>query len=327
MGTQIKKIGVLTSGGDAPGMNAAIRAVVRSCFFYGLEAVGIYRGYEGMIEGDFESMDVRSVNHILEKGGTVLKSARCLDFHKPEFRAKAADQLRANGIDAVVAIGGNGTFTGAKLLWEEHGIPVIGVPGTIDNDLHGSDFTIGFDTANNVVLTAIDNIRNTAMSHNRLFFVEVMGRESGYIAAYTGLASGAFGILIPEKETTFEDLIEKLDTGRKNGKSSSIVVVAEGNKWGGASEIKKLIKEKAPVYDAKVTILGHTQRGGNPSCFDRILASRLGVAAVEGLMEGRSGVMAGIIKNEVAYTSLEDAIQFKDQIDSEIIRVAEILSI
>lgn len=327
MGNQIKKIGVLTSGGDAPGMNAAIRAVVRSCFFYGLEAVGIYRGYEGMIEGDFESMDVRSVNHILEKGGTVLKSARCLDFHQPEFRAKAAEQLRSNGIDAIVAIGGNGTFTGAKLLWEEHGIPVIGVPGTIDNDLHGSDFTIGFDTANNVVLTAIDNIRNTAMSHNRLFFVEVMGRESGYIAAYTGLASGAFGILIPEKETTFEDLIEKLDTGRKNGKTSSIVVVAEGNKWGGASEIKQLIKDKAPVYDAKVTILGHTQRGGSPTCFDRILASRLGVAAVEGLMEGRAGVMAGIIKNEVAYTSLEDAIQFKDQVDSEIIRVAEILSI
>lgn len=327
MGKQIKKIGVLTSGGDAPGMNAAIRAVVRSSLYYGVEAVGIYRGYEGMIEGDFESMDVRSVNHILQKGGTILKSARCLDFHKPEYRAKAAEQLRKYGIDAVVTIGGNGTFTGAKYLWEEQGIPVIGVPGTIDNDLHGSDFTIGFDTANNVVLEAIDNIRNTAMSHNRLFFVEVMGRESGYIAAYTGLASGAFGILIPEKETTFEDLIEKLEAGRRNGKTSSIVVVAEGNKWGGASEIKQMIKDKASHYDPKVTILGHVQRGGVPTCFDRILASRLGVAAVEGLREGKSGVMAGIIKNEVAYTSLDDAIAFKDQVDSEIVRVAEILSI
>ena len=327
MGKQIKKIGVLTSGGDAPGMNAAIRAVVRSSLYYGVEAVGIYRGYEGMIEGDFEEMNVRSVNHILQKGGTILKSARCLDFHEPKFREKAALKLRENNIDAVVAIGGNGTFTGAKLLWEEHGIPVIGVPGTIDNDLHGSDFTIGFDTANNVVLESIDSIRNTAMSHNRLFFVEVMGRESGYIAAYTGLASGAFGILIPEKETSFEELIDKLDTGRRNGKTSSIVVVAEGNKWGGAYKIKEMIKEKATQYDAKVTILGHTQRGGVPTCIDRILASRLGVAAVEGLREGQTGVMAGIINNKIVYTSLLDAIEFKDHVDDEIVRVAEILSI
>lgn len=327
MGKEIKKIGVLTSGGDSPGMNAAIRAVVRSSFYYNIEAVGIYRGYEGMIESDFETMDVRSVNHILGKGGTVLKSARCLEFHEPEFRAKAAQNLKDAGIDAIVAIGGNGTFTGAKLLWEEQGIPVIGVPGTIDNDLHGSDYTIGFDTANNIVLQAIDNIRNTAMSHNRLFFVEVMGRESGYIAAYTGLASGAFSVLIPEKETSFEGLIEKLEKGRKNGKTSSIVVVAEGNKWGGASEIKAMIKDKAPYYDAKVSILGHTQRGGAPTCFDRILASRLGVAAVEGLLNNKSGLMAGIIKNEVVYTSLEDAIKFKDKVDEEIVRVSDILSI
>ena len=327
MGKEIKKIGVLTSGGDAPGMNAAIRAVVRSSFYYGIEVVGIYRGYEGMIDGDFETLDVRSVNHILGKGGTVLKSARCLDFHQPEIRAKAAEKLREAGIDAVITIGGNGTFTGAKLLWEEQGIPVIGVPGTIDNDLHGSDYTIGFDTANNVVLEAIDNIRNTAMSHNRLFFVEVMGRESGYIAAFTGLASGAFGILIPEKESSFEELIEKLDTGRKNGKTSSIVVVAEGNKWGGAYKIKQMIKQNASHYDAKVSILGHTQRGGVPTCFDRILASRLGVAAVEGLKNGKTGVMAGVIKNDIVYTSLKDAIEFKDHVDDEIVRVAEILSI
>jgi 6-phosphofructokinase 1 len=204
---------------------------------------------------------------------------------------------------------------------------VIGVPGTIDNDLHGSDYTIGFDTANNIVLEAIDNIRNTAMSHNRLFFVEVMGRESGYIAAFTGLASGAFGILIPEKESSFEELIEKLDTGRKNGKTSSIVVVAEGNKWGGAYKIKQMIKEKASHYDAKVSILGHTQRGGVPTCFDRILASRLGLAAVEGLKNGKSGIMVGVIKNDIAHTSLKDAIEFKDYVDDEIVRVAEILSI
>ena len=326
--TSIKKIGVFTSGGDAPGMNAAIRAVVRASFYYGIKVSGIYRGYEGMMEGEIEDeMDVRSVNHILQKGGTILESARSEEFRTKEGRAKAYEKIKSFGIDALVAIGGNGTFTGAKLFNQEFGIPVIGLPGTIDNDLHGTDFTIGFDTANNTVIHAVDNIRNTAMSHNRLFFVEVMGRDSGYIAAYTGLASGAVSILIPEKKSSLDELIIKLDKGRQNKKTSSIVIVSEGNKWGNASEIAKLVQDRLEYYDSKVTILGHVQRGGVPSCFDRVLASRLGVAAVEGLLNGKTNVMAGLVKNEICYTSFEDAIRSKDEMDNEIVRVADILSI
>lgn len=309
-------------------MNAAIRAVVRSSFYYGVKVSGIYRGYEGMIEGDIEDeMDVRSVNHILQKGGTVLKSSRSKEFMTAEGRAKAYAELKKLGIDALVAIGGNGTFTGAKVFNEEFDIPIIGLPGTIDNDLYGTDFTIGFDTANNTVIQAVDSIRNTAQSHNRLFFVEVMGRDSGYIAAYTGLASGAVSILIPEKESSLDDLIKKLDKGRQNKKTSSIVIVSEGNKWGNASDIAKMVKERIDYYDSKVTILGHVQRGGIPSCFDRVLASRLGVAAVEGLLNGKTNVMIGTTKNEISYTTFEDAIRFKDQVDDEIVRVADILSI
>lgn len=318
---------MFTSGGDSPGMNAAIRAVVRASVYYGLDVAAIYRGYEGMIEGDFCEMDVRSVNHILQKGGTILKSARSKEFHTKEGRAKAYEHIKNAGIDALVAIGGNGTFTGAQIFSEEYGIPVVGLPGTIDNDLHGTDFTIGFDTANNTVVQAVDMVRDTAMSHNRLFFVEVMGRHSGYIAAYTGLASGAFSVLIPEKETTFEDLINKLDEGRANKKTSSIVIVSEGNKWGGAAKIAEMVEEKRPYYDSKVTILGHVQRGGKPSCFDRVLASRLGVAAIEGLLNGKQGVMIGITKNEISHTDLNEAIRVKDHVDDEIVRVADILSI
>jgi len=324
----IKKIGVFTSGGDSPGMNAAIRAVVRSSFYYGIEVSGIYRGYEGMIEGDIcDEMDVRSVNQILQRGGTMLKSARSKEFMTKEGRAKAYEQIKKCGIDALVAIGGNGTFTGAKIFSEEYGIPIVGLPGTIDNDLHGTDFTIGFDTANNTVIESVDRIRNTAQSHNRLFFVEVMGRDSGYIAAYTGLASGAMKILIPERESSLDGLIERLEKGRKNNKSSSIVIVSEGNKWGDASDIAKQLKEKVDYYDSKVTILGHVQRGGIPSCFDRVLASRLGVAAVEGLLNGKSDVMIGITKNDISYTTFADAIKIKDVVDNEILRVADILSI
>lgn len=324
----IKKIGVFTSGGDAPGMNAAIRAVVRSSFYYGVKVSGIYRGYEGMIEGDFcDEMDVRSVNHILQKGGTILQSARSEEFKTKEGRAQAYEQVKKMGIDALVAIGGNGTFTGATLFQKEFGIPVVGLPGTIDNDLHGTDFTIGFDTANNTVIQAVDNIRNTALSHNRLFFVEVMGRDSGYIAAFTGLASGAVSILIPERNSSIDDLIQKLDTGRQNKKTSSIVIVSEGNKWGGATKIAQLVKERIDYYESKVTILGHVQRGGIPTCADRILASRLGVAAVEGLLNGKSNVMMGVINNQISYTKLDDAIKVKDKVDDEIVRVADILSI
>ena len=325
---QIKKIGVFTSGGDSPGMNAAIRAVVRSSFYYGVKVSGIYRGYEGMIEGDVcDEMDIRSVNHILQKGGTILQSARSEEFRTKEGRKQAFEQIKKLEIDALVAIGGNGTFTGANLFQEEFGVPVVGLPGTIDNDLHGTDFTIGFDTANNTVVQAVDNIRNTALSHNRLFFVEVMGRDSGYIAAYTGLASGAVSILIPERNSTLDDLIRKLDTGRQNKKTSSIVIVSEGNKYGGATQIAQMVKERIDYYDSKVTILGHVQRGGIPTCFDRVLASRLGVAAVEGLLNGKKGVMIGVVKNQISYTPFEDAIRFKDQVDEEIVRVADILSI
>ncbi|MFT6716214.1 MAG: 6-phosphofructokinase 1 [Saprospiraceae bacterium] len=324
----IKKIGVFTSGGDSPGMNAAIRAVVRSSFYYGVKVSGIYRGYEGMIEGDIsDEMDVRSVNHILQRGGTMLKSARSTEFMTKEGRAKAFAQIEKLGIDALVAIGGNGTFTGAKIFSEEFGVPVVGLPGTIDNDLHGTDFTIGFDTANNTVIQSVDSIRNTAQSHNRLFFVEVMGRDSGYIAAYTGLASGAVSILIPERESSLEELIQRLEEGRLNNKTSSIVIVSEGNKWGDASGIAKQLKEKVGYYDSKVTILGHVQRGGIPSCFDRVLASRLGVAAVEGLLNGKTNVMVGISNNRISYTTLTDAIESKDAMDNEIIRIADILSI
>jgi 6-phosphofructokinase 1 len=257
----------------------------------------------------------------------MLKSARSKEFMTKEGRAKAYEQLKKFGIDALVAIGGNGTFTGAKIFSEEYGIPIVGLPGTIDNDLHGTDFTIGFDTANNTVIESVDRIRNTAQSHNRLFFVEVMGRDSGYIAAYTGLASGAMKIMIPERESSLEELIERLEKGRKNNKTSSIVIVSEGNKWGDAADIARQLKEKVDYYDSKVTILGHVQRGGVPSCFDRVLASRLGVAAVEGLLNGKSDIMIGITKNDISYTTFGDAIKTKDVVDNEILRVADILSI
>ncbi|MFZ9848237.1 MAG: 6-phosphofructokinase [Flavobacteriales bacterium] len=325
---KIQKIGVYTSGGDAPGMNAAIRAVVRSSVYYGLSVSGIYRGYEGMIENDIvDIMDVRSVNQILQKGGTMLESARCAEFRTPEGRTKAYRNLKTRQIDALVAIGGDGTFTGASLLAAEHGVPIIGIPGTIDNDLNGTDFTIGFDTATNTAIAAVDNIRNTAMSHNRLFFVEVMGRNSGFIAANTGLASGAIDILIPEREGSIDAICEKLEKGRQRKKTSSIVIVAEGCKLGHAQQIADQVSARLKDYDTKVTILGHIQRGGDPTSFDRILASRLGVAAVEGLIAGRKDEMVGIIKNQVVYTPFEEAIREGHHIDEEGLRVADILSI
>jgi len=324
----IQKIGVYTSGGDAPGMNAAIRAVVRASVYYGISVSGIYRGYEGMIENDIiDVMDVRSVNQILQKGGTMLESARCAEFRTPEGRTKAYRNLKTRKIDALVAIGGDGTFTGAQLLAQEHGIPIIGLPGTIDNDLNGTDFTIGFDTATNTAIEAVDNIRNTAMSHNRLFFVEVMGRNSGFIAANTGLASGAIDILIPEREGSIDAICEKLEKGRQRKKTSSIVIVAEGCKLGHAQSIADQVSARLKDYDTKVTILGHIQRGGDPTSFDRILASRLGVAAVEGLIAGKRDVMAGIIKNEIVYTPFSEAIKEGHHVDDEVLRVADILSI
>lgn len=323
----IKKIGVFTSGGDAPGMNAAIRAVVRASIFYDREVFGIYKGYEGMINNDIKKLNARSVANILHHGGTILKSARSMEFMTTAGREMAYQNLKRRGIDALVAIGGNGTFTGAQRFSEEYKIPVVGIPGTIDNDLTGTDSTIGFDTATNTAVAAIDKIRDTASSHDRLFFVEVMGRDAGFIAVNSGIAGGAVAILIPEKEMSIDELINKLDRGAKNKKLSNLVVIAEGGKSGSAFDIADKVKEKISYYDTKVTILGHLQRGGAPTSFDRVLASKLGVAAVEGLLNGESDVMVGIIDKRIAFTSFEKAIVQDKSIDEEDIRVAQILSI
>ncbi len=324
---EIKKIGVLTSGGDAPGMNAAIRAVVRAAIYYGKEVSGIFKGYEGMIQNDIKKLNARSVANILHRGGTFLKSARSMDFKTPEGMHKAWENLKSHDIDALVVIGGDGTFTGAHAFYEKYNVPVMGIPGTIDNDLSGTDSTIGYDTASNTAMHAIDNIRDTASSHDRLFFIEVMGRDAGFIAVNSGIAGGAAAIMIPEKKMTTEQLIEKLEAGAKSKKLSSLVVVAEGGKSGGAIEVAEKVKQQIDSYDTKVTILGHLQRGGAPTCFDRVLASKLGVAAVEGLLEGKQDVMAGMINNKIAFTPLLQAVTEKKEIAEEALRVAKILSI
>lgn len=323
----IKKIGVLTSGGDAPGMNAAIRAVVRACVHYDVECSGIFRGYDGLINGDFKNLHVRSVSKILARGGTILKSARSDEFRTVEGRQRAADQLRAAKIDALVAIGGNGTFTGAHLFYKEHGIPVIGVPGTIDNDLFGTDNTIGYDTATNTVIEAVDKIRDTANSHNRLFFVEVMGRDSGFIALHAGIATGAIAVLLPEDDLSIEELIKVLEKGAASKKTSSVVLVAEGDANGGAYEVAKKVTDKYSGYETRVTVLGHIQRGGTPSCADRVLASRMGVAAVEGLLAGRTDEMIGILSDKEQFTTLKDAISRSVIPNGEELRMSKILSI
>ena len=328
MSVNIKKIGVLTSGGDSPGMNAAIRAVVRTCAFHNIGCVGIYRGYQGMIEGDFKDMGPRSVNNIINKGGTVLKSARSKEFMTPEGRKRAYENLKKNGIDALVIIGGNGSFTGGLLFNKEFSFPVIGIPGTIDNDIYGTSFTLGYDTALNTVVEVIDKIRDTASSHNRLFFIEVMGRDAGHIALNAGIGAGAEEILIPEEDMGLDRLLESLRKSKASGKSSSIVVIAEGDKIGkNAFELKDYVEENMPEYDVRVSILGHMQRGGAPTCFDRVLASRLGVKAVESLLEGKSNYMAGLLKDEIVLTPLEQAVKGKSQVDKELIRVSDIVSI
>lgn len=328
MSTKVKKIGVLTSGGDAPGMNAAIRAVVRTCAFHNIECAGIYRGYQGMIEGDFKEMGARSVNNIINKGGTILKSARSMEFMTPEGRKKAHENLVKNGIEALVVIGGNGSFSGALLFNQEFNFPVIGIPGTIDNDIYGTSHTLGYDTALNTVVEVIDKIRDTASSHNRLFFIEVMGRDAGHIALNAGIGAGAEEILIPEEDMGLDRLLDSLRKSKASGKSSSIVVIAEGDKIGkNAFELKDYVEENMPEYDVRVSILGHMQRGGSPSCFDRVLASRLGVKAVESLLEGKSNYMAGLLKDEIVLTPLEQAVKGKSQVDKELIRVSDIVSI
>ena len=324
---EIKKIGVLTSGGDAPGMNAAIRAVVRSCIYHGVEPVAIREGYKGLIDNDMEVVNARSVANIINQGGTFLKSARCAEFRTPEGRARAFKNARAAGLEALVIIGGDGSFTGATLIEKEHGLPCIGVPGTIDNDIFGTDFTIGYDTALNTAIEAIDKIRDTATSHNRLFLIEVMGRDAGFIALNSGIASGAEEILIPEEDHSVEKLMGSLENSGRAGKSSSIVVVSEGEKIGGVIELGRAVEESFPEYEVKVTVLGHIQRGGKPSCSDRVLASRLGVAAVEKLREGVSGVMVGVRDQKVVTTPLEDAISKHNAIDETLLRVADIVTV
>ncbi len=323
----MKCIGVYTSGGDAPGMNACLRAVVRSSIANGLEVVGIRRGYQGMIEGDMFKMEASSVSNIIQRGGTILKSSRCKEFRTPEGRKKAYFRLKEAGVDGLVAIGGDGTFAGAKVLADEFDIPVIGAPGTIDNDLYGTDFTIGFDTALNTAMEAIDKIRDTADSHNRLFFVEVMGRDAGFIALNTGIAGGAEAVLIPERETVIEAVIHKLEEGRIREKTSSIIVVAEGDDAGGAFQVAEKVKEKFSYYDTRVVVLGHIQRGGSPTCMDRVLASRLGNAAVESLLEGLSNVMVGQVNNQIVHTSFARACKYHQEVNPNLLSLVDVLSV
>ena len=318
----------MTSGGDSPGMNAGIRSVVRTCAFHNVECYGIYRGFEGMMEGDFIKLDARSVKGIINKGGTVLKSARAKEFRTKEGRALAYQKLKESHIDALVIIGGDGSFTGAMIFNQEFGIPVMGIPGTIDNDIYGTTHTLGYDTTLNTVVEAIDKIRDTASSHNRLFFIEVMGRDAGHIALNAGVGAGSEEILIPEEDRGLDHLIESLRKSRKSGKTSSIVVVAEGDKTTGKNvfQLKDYVEEHMPEYDVRVSVLGHMQRGGSPSCFDRVLASRMGVKAVESLLEGKTNFMVGIINDKMKLTPLDQAIKGQSKMNLELIRVSDIMT-
>ena len=327
MSKNINKIAVMTSGGDAPGMNAAVRSVVRTCAYHNINCLGIYRGYEGMIEGAFVELNARSVRGIINKGGTFLKSARCDRFRTSEGRTLAYKKLKKAGVDALVVIGGDGSFTGALQFNTDFDFPVIGIPGTIDNDINGTDRTIGYDTALNTAVDAIDKIRDTAHSHDRLFFVEVMGRDVGHIALNAGVGAGAEEILIPEENMGIERLVESLERSKKSGKASSIVVVAEGDKIGkSVFELKDYVDENLEEYDVRVSVLGHMQRGGSPTCSDRVLASRMGVKAVESLLAGESNFMVGSIHDKMTLTPLKEAIKGKSKINKELIRVSEIMT-
>jgi len=318
-------IGVFTSGGDCPGMNACVRAVVRTAVYRGRRVIGIWRGYAGMLAGEMEEMTAKSVSNIIHLGGTILKTARCEEFFLPEGRAMAAKQLRKAGVEGLVAVGGDGTFHGAHCLWQEHGIPVIGVPGTIDNDLSGTDATIGYDTAVNTALEAIDRIRDTATSHDRIFFVEVMGRNSGFIALQVGAAGGAEMILVPGDQITAEDIYSTLNGGIARGKTSSIVVVAEGDEEGGAFTIARKVAALGP-FQCRVCVLGHVQRGGNPTAYDRVLASQLGAAAVEALLRGESDCMVGRIGDQVVFTPLPETWERRRSLDQGLYDLARILA-
>ena len=320
-------IAVLTSGGDAPGMNSSIRAVVRSCAHYNKKCIGIIRGYSGLIENDTKVLNTRSVRGIINRGGTFLYSARCEEFKSIEGRKKAYENLKAMGADGLIIIGGDGSFTGALKLKDEFNFPVIGIPGTIDNDLFGTSHTLGYDTALNTVMDAIDKIRDTAISHHRLFLVEVMGADAGYIALNSGLAIGAQEILIPEVNMVFDNLINSLKKSKKSGKTSSIIVVAEGDKTGkNVFELASKIEENLPKYETRVSVLGHIQRGGSPSCFDRVLGTQLGVKAVEALIDGKKGLMVGIDNGKIIYTPLNKALKGKTKINKELLRMSQIMN-
>ncbi|MCO5237966.1 MAG: 6-phosphofructokinase [Chitinophagaceae bacterium] len=327
MEKKVSKIGVLTSGGDAPGMNAAIRAVVRTGIYYGLEVYGIVRGYAGMIENDIFQMESRSVANIIQRGGTILKTARCKDFLEPEGRKRAYENLKKLGIEGLVIIGGDGSFKGAQIFSNEFDIPCVGLPCTIDKDIAGTDFTIGFDTAVNTAVQAIDKIRDTADAHDRLFIIEVMGRDSGYIALHSGIATGAENIMIPELKTDIYEIINTLQEKEKRKKLVNLLVVAEGSELGGANEVAKVLKSKMTHADIKVCILGHIQRGGAPSCMDRVLASRMGYAAVESLLTGTNiNTMIGLVNNQLNYTPLDQAVKAERTIDFEWLKVVKILA-
>lgn len=321
----IKKVAVFTSGGDAPGMNAAIRAVVRIAIQNNLEMTGIIGGYSGILEKQFTALDMRSMANIIQRGGTIIKTGRCPEFLKPQYRTQAVNNLKSENIDALVCIGGDGSFAGAHLLWEEHKIPIIGVPGTIDNDIYGTENTIGFDTAVNTALQAIDKIRDTAASHDRLFIVEVMGRDSGFIASYVGLAGGAEEIFVPENPVPLSKVIEKIKSGMSKGKKSSILVTAEGQKPGRAYDLSEQIRKKTG-FEAKVCILGHQQRGGSPSATDRILASRLGSAAIATLLNGECDLMVGVQGSQVIKVPLVEAVNKEKSVDKELLKLASLLS-
>jgi len=328
MQKQIKKIAFLTSGGDAPGMNAVIRAVVRSCAYNNVIPIAIHKGYDGMINGRFEEMNARSVKGIINKGGTIIKTARSSDFKTKSGRNKAYKNLVDKSIDALVVIGGDGTFTGGHIFNNEFNIPVVGIPATIDNDIYGTSNTIGFDSALNTVVDAIDKIRDTASSHNRLFFIEVMGKDAGYIALNSGVAAGAEEILIPEENLGLKRLIASLKRSKRTGKSSSIVVVAEGDKIGkNVFELKEYVEKHLPDYEVRVSVLGHMQRGGSPTCFDRVLASRMGVKAIDSILDNKFNVMVGLKNNQMTLTPLIDAVKGKTSIDSELLKISDIMSI
>lgn len=323
----LKRIGILTSGGDAPGMNACIRSSVRNALFHELEPIGIMEGFNGLVHNHFKKLQSRDVGNILQRGGTILRSARSTEFMTKEGRKKAFENLSAQEIDALIIIGGNGSFTGAKVFFEEFGVPYVGVPGTIDNDLYGTDFTIGFDTACNTVVEAVDKIKDTAASHNRLFFIEVMGRDSGYIALNAGIATGAEDILLPETRTNVDELIATLMKGKKHKKNSSIVIVSEGDDGGGAMTIAEEVQKRYNQYDTRVTILGHLQRGGKPTASDRVSASRMGHAAVEALISGESGIMVGIENLKIKHTLIIDTIQKKKKLNAHLLEIQQSLSI